>query len=87
MFFRTGALTVELAHKLSNGIGHQPDKLWGLSWRVPDVEAAHARLESANFAITSVRAGRRPGTRVFSVRDGTINTPTLILSAEPASGG
>jgi catechol 2,3-dioxygenase-like lactoylglutathione lyase family enzyme len=87
MFFRTGALTIELAHKLSAGVGHQPDRLWGLSWRVPDVEAAHARLESANFAITSVRAGRRPGTRVFSVRDGTINTPTLILSAEPASGG
>lgn len=87
MFFRTGALTIELAHKISAGVGNQPDKLWGLSWRVPDVEAAHARLVKSNFAVTSVRAGRRPGTRVFSVRDGTLNTPTLILSAEPASGG
>ncbi|MDP3738148.1 MAG: VOC family protein [Hyphomonadaceae bacterium] len=85
MFFRTGALTIELAHKISGGVGNQPDKLWGLSWRVPDVDAAHARLEKANIAVTSVRAGRRPGTRVFSVRDGTLNTPTLILSAEPAA--
>ncbi|HVY88826.1 MAG TPA: VOC family protein [Hyphomonadaceae bacterium] len=86
MFFRAGGLTVELAHKISAGTGNQPDKLWGLSWRVPDVDAAHARLEKANFAVTSIRAGRRPGTRVFTVRDGTINTPTLILSAEPQPG-
>jgi catechol 2,3-dioxygenase-like lactoylglutathione lyase family enzyme len=86
MFFRTGALTVELAHRLSDGIGNQPDRLYGLSWRVGDIEAAHARLTRAGLPVSPVRAGRRPGTRVFSVRDGTMNTPTLILSAEPASG-
>jgi catechol 2,3-dioxygenase-like lactoylglutathione lyase family enzyme len=86
MFFRTGALTVELAHKLSAGTGNQPDRLWGLSWRAPDIDAAHARLEKAKFAVTPMRAGRRPGTRVFTVRDGTINTPTLILSADAGGG-
>jgi catechol 2,3-dioxygenase-like lactoylglutathione lyase family enzyme len=87
MFFRTGALTIELAHKISAGVSNQPDKLYGLSWRVADIEAAHARLEKTHLAISPVRAGRRPGTRVFTVRDGTLNTPTLILSAEPGSGG
>lgn len=87
MFFRVGGLTVELAHKISAGIGPQPDKLWGLSWRVPDIEAAHARLEKAGLAITSIRAGRRPGSRVFTVRDSTLGVPTLILSAEPATAG
>jgi catechol 2,3-dioxygenase-like lactoylglutathione lyase family enzyme len=82
IFFRAGGLTVELAHKISTGVTNQPDKLWGLSWRVPDIEAAHARFEKSNLAITSIRAGRRPGTRVFSVRDGTLGVPTLILSAE-----
>lgn len=86
MFFRTGALTVELAHRLSDGISNQPDKLYGLSWRVGDIEAAHARLTQAKAPVTPIRAGRRPGTRVFTVRDGTVNTPTLILSTEPASG-
>lgn len=85
MFFRTGGLTVELAHKLSTGLGNQPDKLWGLSWRTPDIEATHARLEKAGIAITSIRTGRRPGSRVFTVRDRTLNVPTLILSAEPAN--
>ena len=86
MFFRTGSLTIELAHKISAGTGNQPDKLWGLSWRVPDIDAAHARLEKAKIAITPIRAGRRPGSRVFTVRDSTLHVPTLILSAEPASG-
>ncbi|MEP7210268.1 MAG: VOC family protein [Alphaproteobacteria bacterium] len=85
MFFRVGGLTVELAHRVSAGIGNQPDKLWGLSWRVADIDAAHARLEKTALAITSIRAGRRPGSRVFTVRDGTLSVPTLILSAEPAN--
>lgn len=84
MFFRAGQLTIELAHKISAGVGNAPDKLWGLSWHVPDIEAAHERLIAANFAVTSIRAGRRPGTKVFTVRDGTLNVPTLVLSAETA---
>lgn len=82
MFFRVGGITVELAHKISGGTGNQPDKLWGLTWIAADIEAAHERLLSANFAVTSIRAGRRPGTRVFTVRDGTMGVPTLVISAE-----
>jgi catechol 2,3-dioxygenase-like lactoylglutathione lyase family enzyme len=79
MFFRIGGITVELAHKISTGVGNQPDKLWGLSWKVPDLEAAHARLLSRNFAVTSIRPGRRAGTKVFTVRDGTLGIPTLVI--------
>lgn len=82
MFFRVGGLTVELAHKMSGGVGNQPDRLWGLSWKTPDIEATHARLMDANFAVTSIRAGRRAGSRVFTVRDGTMGVPTLVISAE-----
>jgi catechol 2,3-dioxygenase-like lactoylglutathione lyase family enzyme len=84
-FFRTGDLTVELAHRMSQGVSDKPDRLWGLSWRVPDIEAAHGRLADAGAHVTSVRQGRRPGSRVFTVREGTLNTPTLILSAETGS--
>jgi catechol 2,3-dioxygenase-like lactoylglutathione lyase family enzyme len=82
MFFRTGDLTVELAHKISAGVGNQPDKLWGLTWKTADIEAAHARLMASNFAVTSIRAGRRAGTKVFTVRDGTMGVPTLVISAD-----
>jgi catechol 2,3-dioxygenase-like lactoylglutathione lyase family enzyme len=84
IFFRVGEVTIEIAHKLSKGVTAAPDRLFGLSWRVPDIEAAHARLLAANFAVTSVRAGRRPGTKVFSVRDNTLGVPTLILGEDAA---
>jgi catechol 2,3-dioxygenase-like lactoylglutathione lyase family enzyme len=87
IFFRIGDVTVEIAHKLSKGVSNAPDKLFGLTWRVPDIEAAHARIEAAGLPITSIRAGRRPGTKVFSVRDGTLGVPTLILGEEPAKSG
>ncbi len=85
MFFRIGELTVELAHRISAGVGSQPDKLWGLSWRTDDIEATHERLMSSNFSVTSIRAGRRAGTKVFTVRDGTMGVPTLVISETAAA--
>jgi hypothetical protein len=35
------------------------------------------------FDVSEVREGRKPETRVFSVRDGTCGVPTLVL--QPAS--
>ena len=42
---------------------------------------AHARPTRATRAATEVRDGRKPGTRVFTVRDGTCGVPTLVLEA------
>src|SRR6185295_9191529 len=48
LFFRCGDLIVELAHDLKAGVGAGSDRLWGLSWRVPDAEAPRvARPASA----------------------------------------
>jgi len=54
--------------------------LWELSWRTPDLEATHARLVAAGIAVSEVRTGRRPGTRIFTIRDSRARVPTLILS-------
>lgn len=81
IFFRTGGLTVEIAHRLGQSddpVG--PDSFWGLTWRVGDIDAAHDRLAKQGFNVSDVRTGRRAGTRVFTVRDGTLNVPTLFIS-------
>jgi catechol 2,3-dioxygenase-like lactoylglutathione lyase family enzyme len=80
LFFRCGGLIVEIAHALK-GPTDGPDSLWGLTWRVPDIEAAHARL-APGFNVSEVRTGRKPGTRVFTVRDAPAGAPTLILAKE-----
>ena len=53
--------------------------MWGLSWRVADIDATRARLVAAGIDVSEVRAGRKPGTRVMSVRDGTCGVHTLVL--------
>jgi catechol 2,3-dioxygenase-like lactoylglutathione lyase family enzyme len=87
LFFRVGGITVELAAELGGTPASDAatDRLWGLSWRVADADAARARLAAAGFDVSEVRAGRRPGTRVLSVRDGTHGVPTLLLEPQAAS--
>jgi catechol 2,3-dioxygenase-like lactoylglutathione lyase family enzyme len=85
MFFRCGDLVVEIVHRLREASGGNPDKLWGLSWRAADIDAAHARLASAGPDVTDIRTGRRPGTRVFTVRTGALGVPTLVIQQASAT--
>ncbi|TMJ70745.1 MAG: VOC family protein, partial [Alphaproteobacteria bacterium] len=66
LFFRCGDLIVEVAHDLKAGMSDGPDRLWGVSWRVPDVAKAQARLRTAGVDVSDIRPGRRPRTRVFT---------------------
>jgi catechol 2,3-dioxygenase-like lactoylglutathione lyase family enzyme len=79
MFFRCGDLVVEVVKRPVAGADLAHDKLWGLSWRVADIAATRARLVAADVDVSEVRAGRKPGTRVMSVRDGTSGIHTLLL--------
>jgi len=64
------------------------DKLRGLCWRVADIDATHARLTADGVDVSEVRTGRKPGTRVMTVRNGTCGVPTLLVqpSARKDSG-
>ena len=79
MFFRCGDLIVEVVKRPVAGADQTHDKLWGLSWRVADIDATRARLLASGIDVSEARAGRRPGTRVISVRDGACGIHTLLL--------
>jgi len=79
MFFRCGDLIVEVVHRPDADADQAHDKVWGLSWRVADIDATRARLASAGIDVSEVRTGRKPGTRVLTVRDGTCGIPTLLV--------
>jgi len=80
LFFRVGGVTLEIVEDRSLA---GTDTLYGLAYRVRDIEAARARLRAAGVDASDVRAGNKPGTQVFSVRAGTCGVPTLFLS-DPA---
>ncbi|HYC55890.1 MAG TPA: VOC family protein [Candidatus Binatia bacterium] len=95
LFFRVGGVTVEVAGMVDSD-GTEPereehdideDKLWGLSYRVGNADAARSRLLAEGFDVSEVRPGRRPNTRVLTVRNNTCNIPTLMLEVLPTGDG
>lgn len=81
LFFRVGNLTVEIIHQLNKDQNpSDPDNIWGMTWAVDDLEAAHKRLQVIGRDISEIREGRKPGSRVFTLRDGTLGVPTLFIS-------
>ena len=90
LFFRLGHLTLEVVSRLGEEAKRAaPDRFWGVSYRVANAAAAHARLSAEGFDLTPVKAGRKPGTFVFSVNGGTHGVATLILqpSVAPRADG
>lgn len=79
MFFRCGDLIVEVVHRPGKDTDAARDRLWGLSWRVADADATRARLVSEGVEVSEVRTGRKPGTRVLTVRSATCGIPTLLV--------
>jgi catechol 2,3-dioxygenase-like lactoylglutathione lyase family enzyme len=79
MFFRCGDLIVEVAHRPGREASSGPDRLYGISWRVADADATRARLLAAGFDVSDVRIGRRPGSRVMTVKSGTCGVPTILI--------
>ena len=63
------------------------DRLWGLSWRVADIDATRTRLLAAGLDVTEVRNGRKPGTRIMTVRSGTCGIQTVLLERSPKPVG
>ncbi len=82
MFFRCGDLIFEVMQRLDRPVSDKPDRLWGLSWRVGDADAARERLAAGGVDVSEVRTGRLPGTRVFTARNGTCGVPTLLVEPQ-----
>ena len=79
LFFRCGSAVVEMAASLKTPASDGPDSFGGLAWRVADADAAQARIAAAGFNVSEVRIGRKPGTKVFTVRDAPGGVPTILI--------
>lgn len=84
LFFRTGGLTLEIVQRLdAPPKPGSKDRLWGLTWETGDIAAAHERLSRLGLDASPIRKGRKPGSEVFTLRDGTLGVPTLFIAHEP----
>jgi catechol 2,3-dioxygenase-like lactoylglutathione lyase family enzyme len=89
LFFRIGGLTIEIVASLGEEVEPgSADDLWGVAYRVADADAARERLGREGFDVSEVRRGRKPDTRVFTVRAETHGVATLCLEQNaPAVDG
>jgi len=81
LFFKLDDIVLEVIHR--TGKEHDPtapDKIWGLTWKVDDLRAHHKRLSDSGVTVSEIRAGRKPGTHVFTVKSHSDGIPTLFLS-------
>lgn len=81
LFFRCGQGFVELV--IAGDDPTADDQLWGIAWHSTDIDRTHARLTDAETEVSEVRAGRKPGTRVFTVKDTNLVVPTIIIESSP----
>lgn len=77
LFFRCGDAVVEIVAPTKGVDG--PDVFGGLAWRTADLEATRERLMANGAEVSAVRVGRKRGTRVATVRDPALSTPTLLI--------
>jgi catechol 2,3-dioxygenase-like lactoylglutathione lyase family enzyme len=84
LFFRTNHMTLEYAAPDPPVTGDPgPDGFYGVSFRVPDLEAARARLLAGGVDVSAARPGNKAGTTVATVRSHTAGVPTLLIQHPP----
>lgn len=78
LFFRCGDAVVEVIVPSDPPQG--PDTFGGVAWRVADLDATRERLTADRVELSEAREGRKPGTRVTTVRDPALAVPTLLVA-------
>ena len=79
LFFRAGSALVEFSASLKAPVSDADDRFGGLAWRASDACAMRERLTRAGLDVSEVRNGRKPGSRVFTVRSGVAGAPSLVI--------
>jgi catechol 2,3-dioxygenase-like lactoylglutathione lyase family enzyme len=77
LFFRASQLSVEVVASPKND--PERDRLWGIAFRTRNIDAAHERLAAASVSVSAIRQGRKPGTRVCTVKSHCCSIPTLLI--------
>ena len=77
LFFRSNSMSIEVIASEKTG---PRDSLWGLALKTDNIEATHTRLEAAGIQVSEVRAGRKPGTEVCTVKSCNLDVPLLVIA-------
>lgn len=77
LFFRMGKMTLEVIQNLEEPPEH--DFFWGITYLCKDIEQTIAALDERDVSHSPIREGRKPGTRVATVKSHCLGLPTLLV--------
>ena len=77
LFFRMGKMTLEVIQNLEKPPPH--DFFWGITFLCRDIDQTVASLDLRGVEHSPVRQGRKPGTRVSTVKSHCLGLPTLLI--------
>ena len=77
LFFRMGKMTLEVIQHLEKP--PEKDFFWGITYLCQDLDATVAALDERGVEHSPIREGRKPGTRVATVKSHCLGLPTLLI--------
>ena len=80
LFFRTGGITLEVIEAKGQESG--ADYLWGIALQCTNIEHTAKALTQRGVSLSDVRDGRKPGTRVASIKSHTLRIPMLLIEPD-----
>jgi len=76
LFFRASSMSIEV---IASEKAPEEDDLWGFAFKTASIEATHQRLIDEGIKVSEIREGRKPGTRVCTIKSHTLEVPTLLI--------
>lgn len=77
VFFRAGKLTLEV---IESAREHSADDyFWGIAYQCSNLDQTARLLAQRGVRLTEIRAGRKPGSRVATVKSHSLGIPTLLV--------
>lgn len=84
VFFRMGKMTLEIIQNLQQPVAR--DHFWGITFLCDDLDRTLAILKERGVEHSAPRDGRKPGTRVATVKSHCLGLPTLLADATNRAG-
>jgi hypothetical protein len=81
LFFRVGKLTLEVVEPAEEK--PERDYFWGIAYQCSELSSTTRKLLEGGVTLSEVRPGRKPGTKVATVKSHSLSIPTLLI--EPAA--
>ncbi len=77
LFFRAGKVTLEVIE--SQQEKPEADYFWGIAYQCQDLSGTIEALVKRGISLSEIRAGRKPGSQVATVKSHCLGIPTLLL--------